>query len=120
MRTELAVGQFADLVNDARRLPTMEEVLEIGATQVGQLHRAPPAGDRRRARPAAANAAVAALGRYGEAVGEAFQLRDDLLGVFGSAVGHRQARAAATCESTRRPASSSPRISSPTRRARAS
>src|SRR6201999_3860233 len=27
---------------------------------------------------------ICGLGRYGEAVGEAFQLRDDLLGVFGA------------------------------------
>ena len=29
MRTELAVGQFADLVNDVGGLPTLDEVLEV-------------------------------------------------------------------------------------------
>jgi geranylgeranyl diphosphate synthase type I len=83
MCVELAVGQFADLVNDARSFPTLEEVLdvlrrksgnytvrrplEIGATMAG-----------------CAPAVVEALGGYGAAIGEAFQLRDDLLGVLGS------------------------------------
>ena len=47
MRTELAVGQFADLVNDARGFPTLDTVLDGGAPQVRQLHRAPATRDRR-------------------------------------------------------------------------
>ena len=34
--------------------------------------------------PGAASTAMAVLGGYGDAVGEAFQMRDDLLGIFGS------------------------------------
>ncbi len=84
MRIELAVGQFADLVNDSRSFPTFDEVLdvlrrksgnytvrrplEIGATMAG-----------------CAPDVVDALGGYGASIGEAFQLRDDLLGVSGSA-----------------------------------
>ncbi len=82
MRGELAVGQFADLVYDARRLPPMEAVLEMIRRK---------SGNYTVRRPLELGAALAgcdqpvraALGRYGGLVGEAFQLRDDLLGVFG-------------------------------------
>ncbi|MGM1062461.1 polyprenyl synthetase family protein, partial [Saccharothrix sp. Mg75] len=83
MRTELVAGQYLDLVGAARpnadpvraawrvvRLKTarytVELPLRIGAALAG--------GD-----PALARA----CGAYGRPVGEAFQLRDDLLGVFG-------------------------------------
>jgi geranylgeranyl diphosphate synthase type I len=82
MRSELAVGQFADLVYDARRLPPMEAVLAMSRRK---------SGNYTVRRPLELGAALAgcdrpvsdALGRYGGLVGEAFQLRDDLLGVFG-------------------------------------
>ena len=83
MRIELAVGQFADLVNDSPSFPTFDDVLdvlrrksgnytvrrplEIGATMAG-----------------CAPGVIDALGGYGAAIGEAFQLRDDLLGISGS------------------------------------
>ena len=105
MRTELAVGQFADLttmsgdsrldvvLDVARRKSgnyTVRRPLEIGAAMAGCDDRTVPQ-----------------LGRYGAAIGEAFQLRDDLLGVFGSpAVTGKPA--AQICSSTRRPASSWP------------
>jgi geranylgeranyl diphosphate synthase type I len=83
MRTELAVGQFADLVNDAAGFPTWERVLDV-------LRR--KSGNYTVRRPLEIGAAMAGcdqptltmLGSYGEAIGEAFQLRDDLLGIFGS------------------------------------
>jgi geranylgeranyl diphosphate synthase type I len=83
MRTELAVGQFADLVNDAAGFPTLDEVLDVSRRK---------SGNYTVRRPLEIGAALAScggltltlLGRYGAAVGEAFQLRDDLLGVFGS------------------------------------
>lgn len=82
LRGELAVGQLADLVYDARHLPPMEAVLETGRRK---------SGNYTVRRPLELGAALAgcdltvraALGRYGGLVGEAFQLRDDLLGVFG-------------------------------------
>jgi geranylgeranyl diphosphate synthase, type I len=82
LRGELAVGQLADLVYDARHLPPMETVLETGRRK---------SGNYTVRRPLELGAALAgcdlnvraALGRYGGLVGEAFQLRDDLLGVFG-------------------------------------
>ncbi|WP_083661111.1 polyprenyl synthetase family protein [Actinophytocola xanthii] len=82
MRSELAVGQFRDLVNDARRQPSLDDVREVARAKTGdytvrgpvelgaELAGAPPA-------------LLATLGRYGDAIGEAFQLRDDLLGLFG-------------------------------------
>lgn len=83
MRTELAVGQFADLTNDARRAPSLEFVLDVARRKSGNYT------VRRPLEIGASMAGCAAhtlsqLGRYGAAVGEAFQLRDDVLGVFGS------------------------------------
>ncbi len=84
MRTELAVGQLSDLVNVTSQLPTLEQALDIAARK---------SGNYTVRRPLEIGAAMAGsderslwlLGRYGTAVGEAFQLRDDLLGVFGNA-----------------------------------
>ena len=83
MRTELAVGQFADLMCDARDMPPLEAVLDVARRK---------SGNYTVRRPLEIGAAMAdcdertllQLGRYGAAVGEAFQLRDDMLGVFGS------------------------------------
>ena len=82
LRGELAVGQFADLVNDARSQPTLDEVLDVTRRKSGNYT------VRRPLELGAALAGcdehiLAVLGRYGELVGEAFQLRDDVLGVFG-------------------------------------
>jgi geranylgeranyl diphosphate synthase type I len=84
MRTELAVGQFADIATDVRDLPSMGAVLEVARRK---------SGNYTVRRPLEIGAAMAGcddqtlskLGRYGTAIGEAFQLRDDLLGVFGAA-----------------------------------
>jgi geranylgeranyl diphosphate synthase, type I len=83
MRIELAVGQFADLTSDVRQMPTLKDVLDVARRK---------SGNYTVRRPLEIGAAMAgcdertlsSLGRYGVAVGEAFQLRDDLLGVFGS------------------------------------
>lgn len=83
MRTELAVGQFADLAMNIRTLPTMQSVLGVARMK---------SGNYTVRRPLEIGAAMAGcdehvlsrLGEYGTAVGEAFQLRDDILGVFGS------------------------------------
>jgi geranylgeranyl diphosphate synthase, type I len=59
-----------DVLDVARRKSgnyTVRRPLEIGAAMAGCDERT-----------------LSSLGRYGVAVGEAFQLRDDLLGVFGS------------------------------------
>ncbi|MGV9364188.1 polyprenyl synthetase family protein [Amycolatopsis sp. NPDC003731] len=82
MRAELAVGQLADLVNDARALPSWDTLLDV-------LRR--KSGNYTVRRPLEFGAALAGCGpeltaglsEFGGLVGEAFQLRDDLLGVFG-------------------------------------
>jgi geranylgeranyl diphosphate synthase, type I len=83
MRTELAVGQFADLTLDLRNLSTIEAVLGVARMKSGNYT------VRRPLEIGAAMAGcdehtLARLGEYGCAVGEAFQLRDDILGIFGS------------------------------------
>ncbi|MGW5382465.1 polyprenyl synthetase family protein [Nocardia sp. NPDC003963] len=85
MRIELARGQFADLANDVRAstIPALESVLAIARAK---------SGDYTVKWPVVMGAAMAgcddpvttALAGYGRLVGEAFQLRDDLLGVFGA------------------------------------
>lgn len=82
LRGELAVGQLADLVYDARTRPGLAEVLDMSRRKSGnytvrrplELGAAMAGGDA---------VVLRVLGVYGELVGEAFQLRDDLLGVFG-------------------------------------
>jgi geranylgeranyl diphosphate synthase, type I len=84
MRTELAIGQFADLVNDARGLPTLEAVLDVARRKSGNYTVRRPL-EIGAALAGCDNRTLLLLGSYGTAIGEAFQLRDDLLGIFGSA-----------------------------------
>jgi len=83
MRTELAVGQFADLASDIRDLPSMDTVLEVARRKSGNYTVRRPL-EIGATMSGCSGRTVSGLGRYGEAVGEAFQLRDDLLGVFGA------------------------------------
>ncbi len=82
LRGELAVGQFADLVNDARGDPTLDEVLDVTRRKSGNYTVRRPL-ELGAALAGAGEPILAALGEYGGLVGEAFQLRDDVLGVFG-------------------------------------
>ena len=88
MRTQLMGGQFLDILQAARgwgdlgyadRLAQCRRVIRYKSArysvQQPLLIGALAAGTDGRT--------LAALGRYGEALGEAFQLRDDVLGVFG-------------------------------------
>lgn len=83
MRTELAVGQFADLAGDVRDLPSMATVLEVARRKSGNYTVRRPL-EIGAAMSGCTDRTVTGLGHYGTAIGEAFQLRDDLLGVFGS------------------------------------
>jgi geranylgeranyl diphosphate synthase type I len=83
MRTELALGQFADLASDIRDLPSMDTVLEVARRKSGNYTVRRPL-EIGAAMSGCSDRTVSGLGRYGEAVGQAFQLRDDLLGVFGA------------------------------------
>nr|WP_235892614.1 polyprenyl synthetase family protein [Mycolicibacterium hodleri] len=83
MRVELAIGQIADLVNDAHSFPTFDEVLDVLRRKSGNYTVRRPleiGGAMAGCSPEVINA----LGGYGVALGEAFQLRDDLLGISGS------------------------------------
>jgi geranylgeranyl diphosphate synthase, type I len=83
MRTELALGQFADLASDVRDLPSMAVVLEVARRKSGNYTVRRPL-EIGAAMSGCGDRTLSGLGRYGTAVGEAFQLRDDVLGVFGS------------------------------------
>lgn len=83
MRTELAVGQFADLTSDVRHMPSLETVLDVARRKSGNYTVRRPL-EIGAAMSDCDDRTVTQLGRYGAAVGEAFQLRDDVLGVFGS------------------------------------
>jgi geranylgeranyl diphosphate synthase type I len=83
MRSDLAVGQLRDLVNDARRQPALHDVRAVARAKSGDYTVRGPLqlGAELAGAP---TALLGALGEYGDAVGEAFQLRDDLLGLFGT------------------------------------
>jgi geranylgeranyl diphosphate synthase, type I len=82
LRGELAVGQLADLAFDARRRPAMADVLDMIRRKSGNYTVRRPL-ELGAALAGCDKAVLHVLGEYGELVGEAFQLRDDLLGVFG-------------------------------------
>jgi geranylgeranyl diphosphate synthase type I len=85
MRTELAVGQFADLINDAAEFPTWDQVLDVLRRKSGNYTVRRPL-EIGAAMAGCGSRVLSVLGGYGEAVGEAFQLRDDVLSIFGSPV----------------------------------
>jgi geranylgeranyl diphosphate synthase type I len=82
MRTELLTGQFLDVVGHATDLSTPEGVLRISRYKTAAytierpLHLGAALAD-------ADDDVVAAYRSFGTDLGIAFQLRDDLLGVFG-------------------------------------
>jgi geranylgeranyl diphosphate synthase type I len=95
MRTEVAAGQYLDLVNQvtgndsvhsAMRVVTyktakytIERPLHLGAAMAGS----PPADLAGAEAGRAAGAVARTCSEYGLPLGAAFQLRDDILGVFG-------------------------------------
>lgn len=84
MRTELAVGQLPDLVNDAARFPSLGDTLDIAGRKSGNYTGRHPL-EIGASSAGCDDRVLTGLGGYGRAaVGEAFQLRDELLGVFGA------------------------------------
>jgi len=83
MRTELAIGQFGDLTSDVRHMPSLETVLDVARRKSGNYTVRRPL-EIGAAMSDCDDRTMTRLGWYGAAVGEAFQLRDDVLGVFGS------------------------------------
>jgi geranylgeranyl diphosphate synthase, type I len=82
LRSELAVGQLGDLLNDARALPSWADVLEVIRRKSGNYTVRRPL-EFGAALAGCDDDVIGALGTYGGLIGEAFQFRDDLLGVFG-------------------------------------
>ncbi|WP_278265461.1 polyprenyl synthetase family protein [Nocardia sp. AG03] len=82
MRGELAVGQLADLTNDATLVPAVDTVMDIARRKSGNYTVRRPL-ELGAALAGCDDTVLTVLGAYGTAIGEAFQLRDDLLGVFG-------------------------------------
>lgn len=84
LRVEVMAGQYLDLRLAGLRAPTREQILRVALLKSGRYTVT---------RPLLLGAAVsqsprdraleAALHAYGDAVGVAFQLRDDVLGLFG-------------------------------------
>jgi geranylgeranyl diphosphate synthase, type I len=95
MRSEVFAGQFLDLVGQASRASTVDGALRVVTyksakytverpLQLGAaLHSDHGDGRATPGRPAGRDAVSAAFTRYGIPLGIAFQLRDDILGVFG-------------------------------------
>lgn len=82
MRTELMAGQYLDVVEQARGNTTADRALHVARYKSAKYTVERPlhlgvslAGDR--------PDLIAALSDFGLPLGEAFQLRDDVLGVFG-------------------------------------
>ena len=108
LRAEVMAGQYLDLRLAARtrrrrgRRPTRR------IAEIRPVHRYPTAGARPapRGRAGFTRVSLPALAAYGDAVGIAFQLRDDVLGLFGDPGGTGKrprpticARASARCSS---------------------
>ena len=82
LRVEVMAGQYLDLRLAGLRTATQEHALHVALLKSGRYTVT---------RPLQVGAAIAgadagvneSLGRYGDAVGVAFQLRDDVLGLFG-------------------------------------
>ena len=85
LRLEVNLGQYLDLVGTARRDSDLDTARRISLYKSGKytverpLHLGAALADRLNGSDGLADA----LSGYGLAVGEAFQLRDDLLGAFG-------------------------------------
>jgi geranylgeranyl diphosphate synthase type I len=82
MRTEVVAGQFLDVLAQTRGAFDADEALRVIQFKTSKytVERPLLLGCSAAGAP---EGTASALSRYGRALGEAFQLRDDLLGVFG-------------------------------------
>jgi geranylgeranyl diphosphate synthase type I len=82
MRTEMMAGQHLDLLGVARREESLEQALRVAALKTAAYTVERPLHLGAAIAGAGADV-VACLREFGRDVGVAFQLRDDLIGVFG-------------------------------------
>ena len=85
LRIELNVGQYLDLLGTARARHRPRERSSHRPLQVGQVHDRAARCTSALRWPDASMSSKRPLSAYGDPLGEAFQLRDDLLGAFGDA-----------------------------------
>jgi geranylgeranyl diphosphate synthase, type I len=83
MRTEVMAGQYLDLVEQARGTGTVDAALRVARLKTARYTIERPLQVGAALATGEAEAAAAAYSRYGLPLGTAFQLRVDLLGVFG-------------------------------------
>lgn len=84
MRQEVIAGQYMDLVAASDRAVTVERARRIAVLKSGRYSIQEPLVIGA-ALAGASPALIASLNGFGAPLGEAFQLRDDLLGTFGDA-----------------------------------
>jgi geranylgeranyl diphosphate synthase type I len=83
MRVATIAGQYLDLESSSQRNAEMERARRIGRLKTGAYSVEGPLKVGA-ALAGAPDSLLRVLERYGMAVGEAFQIKDDLLGLFGS------------------------------------
>jgi geranylgeranyl diphosphate synthase type I len=84
LRTELNIGQFLDIVGAVRRERRLEKAERIARYKSGKYTIERPLHlGALLAAPQRAGELLPALSRYGLPLGDAFQMRDDVIGVFG-------------------------------------
>jgi geranylgeranyl diphosphate synthase, type I len=83
MRTEVMAGQYLDLLEQARASGTVDGALRVARLKTARYTIERPLQLGAALAADEAGAIRAAYSRYGLPLGTAFQLRDDLLGVFG-------------------------------------
>ena len=89
MQTEVAAGQYLDILSQASRSTSVAEAMRVITYKTAKytIERPLQLGALLAATsPAAAEAVTATCTEYGVPLGIAFQLRDDVLGVFGDPV----------------------------------
>ena len=83
MRVELMAGQFLDIHEQTQKTTSVDRSMKIARYKSGKYTIERPLHLGAAMTTAPAPEIFAALSAYGLPLGEAFQLRDDLLGVFG-------------------------------------
>ena len=83
MRVELMAGQYLDIYEQALASESVERSLKVARYKSGKYSIERPLHFGAALAPAATPAVYSTYSRYGLPLGEAFQLRDDVIGVFG-------------------------------------